>query len=189
MNLSEYRRYELTEEDYNRIHKFVLSLWNCCQANKDLWKSDMPYFQPVWRLMIYQTICKSLHKELPYTLSTIDKSKKKTFDHVYSPGPHSDLIIEYSDEFLSGEFHKDHIFVRFFHFMCHGVYVTSKINTALRGFNGKILQRDKYNLLLEENPDWTFIEKFENGGIEIHASDPIFYTETYTEYESRSINT
>lgn len=32
MNLSEYRRYELTEEDYNRIHKFVLSLWNCCQS-------------------------------------------------------------------------------------------------------------------------------------------------------------
>ena len=73
--------------------------------------------------------------------------------------------------------------------MCHGIKVSDKINTQLRGMNGKILQKDKYNQVLTENPDWTFIEKFENGGMDIHDNDPIFYTETYTEYESRSINT
>lgn len=189
MNLSEYRKYEITDAQWSRIEPWALSLWYGINAQMELWKSNQPLYQSIWRNTMYQSICKSICIELPYILSTADKSKKATFDHVYSPGPHSDIIVEYSDEFLSGEFNRDHIFVAWFHFMCHGIKVSDKINTQLRGMNGKILQKDKYNQVLTENPDWTFIEKFENGGMDIHDNDPIFYTETYTEYESRSINT
>lgn len=189
MNLSGYRRYELTDAQWSRIEPWAHSLWLGVNAQMPLWKSNQPVFQPIWRNTMYQGLCKSIQIELPYTLSTGDKSKKTTFDHVYSPGPHSDIIVEYSDEFLSGEFNRDCLFVAWFHFMCHGIKVSRKLNNELKGMNGKILQKDKYNLVLTENPDWSFIEKFENGGLEIYNSDPIFYTETYTEYESRSIKT